>query len=156
MGDKTNIEFSIDSVCGQHRAHVKLNGAPPSGSPALDLLYAPVPPLRPSPAVPPSIYFAALRTARWVLLNACREYAFKGHVGKITLVPDDPEDEQYEVTFNDGRTSYGFNQEHLQVEQDYNYEVGPLVERCLWCVSGVSVNAMTRGSTRVVTMRTAL
>lgn len=44
-------------------------------------------------------------------------------MGKITLVPDDPEDEQYLVTFNDGRTSYGFNQEHLQVEQDYNYEV---------------------------------
>ncbi|CAN0439283.1 unnamed protein product, partial [Ectocarpus sp. 8 AP-2014] len=35
----------------------------------------------------------------------------------------DPEDEQYEVTFNNGRTSYGFNQEHLQVEQDYNYEI---------------------------------
>lgn len=44
-------------------------------------------------------------------------------MGKITLVPGDPEDEQYLVTFNDGRTSYGFNQEHLQVEQDYNYEV---------------------------------
>ncbi|CAN0212441.1 unnamed protein product [Ectocarpus sp. 12 AP-2014] len=52
-----------------------------------------------------------------------REYTFKGQVGKITLVPDDPEDEQYEVTFNNGRTSYGFNQEHLQVEQDYNYEI---------------------------------
>eukprot|EP00752_Nemacystus_decipiens_P006299 g5679.t1 len=52
-----------------------------------------------------------------------REYTFGGHVGKITLVPDDPADQQYLVTFNDGRTSYGFNQEHLQVEQDYNYEV---------------------------------
>lgn len=72
-------------------------------------------------------------------------------MGKTTLVPDDPEDEQYEVTFNNGRTSYGFNQEHLQVEQDYNYEVGPLVEQCLWCVSGVSV----RGTTRVVTKRIA-
>ncbi|CAN0375993.1 unnamed protein product, partial [Pylaiella littoralis] len=52
-----------------------------------------------------------------------RRYTFNGHVGKITLAPDDPEDEQYLVTFNNGRTSYGFNQEHLQVEQDYNYEV---------------------------------
>lgn len=52
-----------------------------------------------------------------------REYTFAGRVGKITLVPDDPEDDQYGVTFNDGRTSYYFNQEHLQVEQDYNYEV---------------------------------
>ncbi|CAM9598837.1 unnamed protein product [Scytosiphon promiscuus] len=52
-----------------------------------------------------------------------REYTFRGQVGKITTAPDDPEDEQYRVTFNDGRTSYGFNQEHLQVEQNYNYEV---------------------------------
>ncbi len=52
-----------------------------------------------------------------------RAYTFGGHVGKITRVPDDPEDEQYLVTFNDGRTSYGFNQEHLLVEQDHNYEV---------------------------------
>ncbi|CAM9416203.1 unnamed protein product [Hapterophycus canaliculatus] len=52
-----------------------------------------------------------------------REYTFRGRVGKIALAPNDPEDEQYNVTFNDGRTSYGFNQEHLQVEQLYNYEV---------------------------------
>lgn len=39
------------------------------------------------------------------------------------MAPEDPTDEQYQVTFNDGRTSYGFNQEHLQVEQNYNYEV---------------------------------
>lgn len=44
-------------------------------------------------------------------------------MGKITLVPDDPDDEQYAVTFNDGRTSYLFNQEHLQIEHDNNYEV---------------------------------
>lgn len=52
-----------------------------------------------------------------------REYTFAGRVGKITLVPDDLEEEQYAVTFNDGRTSYLFNQEHLQIEQDNNYEV---------------------------------
>ena len=57
------------------------------------------------------------------LSGSRREYTFGGHVGKITLAPDDPADEQYLVTFNDGRTSYGFNQEHLKVEQDYNYEV---------------------------------
>lgn len=44
-------------------------------------------------------------------------------MGKITSVPDDSEDAQYGVSFNDGRTSYYFNEEHLQVEQDYNYEV---------------------------------
>lgn len=52
-----------------------------------------------------------------------REYTFKGQVGKITSVPIDPDKEQYGVTFNDGRTSYFFNREHLQVDQDYNYEV---------------------------------
>lgn len=52
-----------------------------------------------------------------------RVYTFAGRVGKITSVPDNSEEAQYGVSFNDGRTSYFFNEEHLQVEQDYNYEV---------------------------------
>ena len=56
-------------------------------------------------------------------VHAAREYTFRGQVGKITFVPDDPDRDQFGVTFNDGRTSYFFSQEHLQVEQDYNYEV---------------------------------
>eukprot|EP00904_Undaria_pinnatifida_P012814 jgi/Undpi1/8663/HiC_scaffold_25.g11128.m1 len=52
-----------------------------------------------------------------------RVYTFAGRVGKITSVPDNSEEAQYGVSFNDGRTSYFFNEEHLQVEQDYNYEI---------------------------------
>ena len=53
-------------------------------------------------------------------------FSFSGYIGKVVEIPinlDDPNG-IYKVTFNDGRTSYGFLLTDLEMmEPKYNYEV---------------------------------
>ena len=52
-----------------------------------------------------------------------KQFTFAGRVGKVTFVPED-DAEDYMVSFNDGRTSYPFQKEHLQMEHsNSNYEI---------------------------------
>lgn len=51
------------------------------------------------------------------------DLSFVGLVGKVTAVPDDPSG-FYQVTFNDGRTSYPFLESEMKIEQPVgNYEI---------------------------------
>jgi len=52
-----------------------------------------------------------------------RTLNFQGEVGKLTRVPSTPSG-PYSVTFNDGRTSYGFFRHEFEVlRPDSNYEL---------------------------------
>jgi hypothetical protein len=50
-------------------------------------------------------------------------FSFVGRVGRVVSVPEDLVRGQFGVTFNDGRTTYYFRDEHLVLELDYNYEL---------------------------------
>eukprot|EP00622_Pseudochattonella_farcimen_P000508 FR735020.1.p1 GENE.FR735020.1~~FR735020.1.p1 ORF type:complete len:165 (+),score=6.78 FR735020.1:34-495(+) len=56
------------------------------------------------------------------------EFTFAGFVGRVTYVPENPSDDpdmvQYRVSFNNGRTEYGFALADLVLEKpEHNYEV---------------------------------
>lgn len=53
------------------------------------------------------------------------EYSFRGFVGKVTYAPGEGEvGVPFQVSFNDGRTSYPFDEDDLQLERlAFNYEL---------------------------------
>lgn len=50
-------------------------------------------------------------------------FTFAGRIGKVVSVPVDLDRGLFGVSFNDGRTSYLFENQHISLELDYNYEL---------------------------------
>ena len=51
-------------------------------------------------------------------------FTFQDEIGQVIHVPENPDDDQYGVSFNDGRSTYWFARRELEfLKPDGNYEV---------------------------------
>ena len=67
-----------------------------------------------------------VNSGKSVCENTDTKFSFVGYIGKIVEIPANLADPDgiYKVTFNDGRTTYGFKLASLEMQEpDYNYEM---------------------------------